>query len=168
MNVGEDHLKAAPRASAPPGTLAVGIGAFALLELALAVFTAVAPHAFYIAIGPFGSFNSHYLRDVASFEGAMGLALAAAVRHPGWRVPVLALTTVQFALHSANHLLDIGRAHPRFTGYFDFFSLAAATVMLARLWRAAGREAAHREHPAGARATSVPAPLSPTPGRSIP
>jgi hypothetical protein len=168
MTVGEDHQTAAPRASGPPGTLAVGVGAFALLELALAVFTAVAPHAFYTAIGPFGSFNSHYLRDVASFEGAMGLALAAAVRRPSWRVPVLALTTAQFALHSVNHLVDIGRAHPRFTGYFDFFSLAAATLMLARLWRAAGRDAADRERPAGAGATNFPAPLSPTPGRSIP
>ena len=98
---------------------------------------AVSPHAFYKAIGPFGTFNAHYLRDVASFEGALGLALVVALARPSWRVPVLALTTAQFALHSVNHLVDIGRAHPRWTGYFDFFSLAAATVVLAWLWRVA-------------------------------
>ena len=164
MSVAEDP-RVALRAEAPPGTLAVGIGAFAAIELLLAVFTAVSPHAFYTAIGPFGAFNAHYLRDVASFEGAMGLALLVAVLRPSWRVPVLALTTVQFALHSVNHLVDIGKAHPRWTGYFDFFSLAAATLMLAWLWRAASREDANRSRPAGA--GELRAPLSPTPGRSI-
>jgi len=164
MSVAADPT-AALRAQAPPGTLAVGIGAFAVLELALAVFTAVSPHAFYTAIGPFGVFNAHYLRDVASFEGAIGLALAAAVRRPSWRVPVLALTTVQFVLHSVNHLVDIGRAHPRWTGYFDFFSLAAAAVVLAWLWRAASLDVAIRARPA--EAGELRAPPSPTAGRSI-
>ncbi len=56
-------------------------------------------------------------------------------------MPVLALTTIQYALHSVNHLIDIGKAHPAWNGYFDFFSLAAATVLLAWLWRVAAREA---------------------------
>jgi hypothetical protein len=165
MSVGEDHRRTAPRTPLPPGTLTVGIAAFAAVELSLAVFMAVSPHAFYTAIGPFGAFNGHYLRDVASFEAAIGLALLAALHRPSWRVPVLALTTVQFALHSANHLLDIGKAHPRWTGYFDFFSLAAATVLLARLWRAASLDASHRAEVT--RASELRAPLSPTVGRSI-
>ncbi len=123
--------------TAPAGTLEVGIALFASMELGLAVFMAVAPHAFYTAIGPFGVFNPHYLRDVASFEGAIGIALLIALRRPSWRVPVLALTTVQFALHSVNHLVDIDRAHPAWAGYFDFFSLASSTLLLAYLWRAA-------------------------------
>jgi len=110
---------------------------FAVVELGLAVFMAVAPHAFYTAIGPFGVFNPHYLRDVASFEGAIGLALLIALRRPAWRAPVLALTTFQFALHSGNHLVDIAGAHPAWAGYFDFLSLASATLLLAYLWRAA-------------------------------
>jgi hypothetical protein len=161
MSVAEDH-RAALRAEAPTGTLAVGIAAFAVIELLLAVFTAVSPHAFYTAIGPFGAFNAHYLRDVASFEGAMGIALLVAVLRPSWRVPVLALTTVQFALHSLNHLIDIGKAHPRWTGYFDFLSLAAATVLLAWLWRAASLDDANTARPAEAGE-----PLSPASGRSI-
>ncbi len=143
----------------------MGIAAFAAVELSLALFMAISPHAFYTAIGPFGAFNSHYLRDVASFEAAIGLALLASLRRPSWRVPVLALTTVQFALHSANHLLDIGKAHPRWTGYFDFFSLAAATVLLARLWRAASLDAS--EGAEVTRAGELRAPLSPTAERSI-
>jgi hypothetical protein len=139
-----------PRPQPPPGTVVVGIAAFAAVELGLALFTVISAHSFYTAIGPFGAFNPHYLRDVASFEGAIGIALVLAIQRPAWRVPVLALATFQFALHSLNHLFDIGRAHPAWTGYFDFFSLFAATVLLAWLWRMA----------------SLEAPLSPTPGRS--
>ena len=79
------------------------------------------------AIGPFGTLNRHYLRDSRRYEAAVRRRLPGgdAVR-PSWRVPVLAMTTVQFALHTVNHLVDIGSAHPRWTGYFDFFSLLAA------------------------------------------
>ncbi len=165
MTVEPDRPPAASLSVPPPGTLQVGIAAFAAVELSLAVFMAASPHAFYKAIGPFGTFNAHYLRDVASFEGALGLALVVALVRPSWRVPVLALTTAQFALHSINHLVDIGRAHPRWTGYFDFFSLAAATVVLAWLWRVASLEAAH-PGPRPAEADLEP-PLSPSAGRSI-
>jgi hypothetical protein len=122
-----------PLASLP----AVGIGAFAVYHLALAIFMAAAPHAFYTALGPFGAFNGHYIGDVATYSAAIGVGLLVAVRRVGWRVPVLAITTIQFGLHSVNHLIDVGRAHPAWTGYFDFFSLAAATLLLAWLWRAA-------------------------------
>jgi len=143
---------------------------FAALELGLALFTVISAHSFYTAIGPFGPFNAHYLRDVASFEGAIGIALVLAIQRPSWRVPVLALATFQFALHSLNHLFDIGKAHPAWTGYFDFFSLFAATILLAWLWRMASVEAADATATATGRADAPPgaeAALSPTPGRSI-
>jgi hypothetical protein len=119
----------------------VGLAAFAAVELALAVFMTVSPHEFYKAVGPFGAYNPHYIRDVATFYAAIGIALLLAIRNVSWRVPVLAVTTIQYALHSLNHLLDIGKAHPAWNGYFDFFSLAAATVLLAWLWRTAAGEA---------------------------
>jgi hypothetical protein len=121
--------------------VAVGIGAFAVIQLGLALFMAVSPHGFYTDVGPFGAYNGHYIRDVSSFYAAIGVGLLIAIRHASWRVPVLAVTTIQYALHSVNHLLDIGRAHPAWTGYFDFGSLAAATVLLAWLWRRAALEA---------------------------
>jgi hypothetical protein len=118
----------------------VGLAAFAAVELALAVFMTVSPHGFYKAVGPFGAYNGHYIRDVATFYAAIGIALLLAIRNVSWRVPVLAVTTIQYGLHSLNHLLDIGKAHPAWNGYFDFFALVAATVLLAGLWRTAARE----------------------------
>jgi hypothetical protein len=125
-----------------PSTLLAGLVAFALVQLFLALFMAVAPHAFFTAVGPYGTYNGHYIRDVSTFYGAIGVALLVAVRMPAWRGPVLAITTIQYALHSLNHLLDIAKAHPAWTGYFNFFSLAAATLALAWLWREAARETA--------------------------
>lgn len=124
-----------------PSSMAVGLATFAAIQLGLSLFMAVSPHGFYKDVGPFGAFNGHYIRDVASFYGAIGIGLALAIGRISWRVPVLAVTTIQYALHSVNHLVDIGNAHPVWTGYFDFASLAAATVLLARLWRVASLQA---------------------------
>jgi hypothetical protein len=121
-------------------TVLVGLVAFAAVQVALAVFMAAAPHAFYTAIGPFGPRNDHYLRDVATYNAALAAGLVIAIRHASWRVPMLGILTIQFALHSINHLIDISSADPAWIGYFDFFALAAATVQLAALtWLALGR-----------------------------
>ncbi|HEY2536851.1 MAG TPA: hypothetical protein VGI24_07710 [Solirubrobacteraceae bacterium] len=119
----------------------VGIAVFAVLQLGLAVLMAAAPHEFYTAVGPFGAYNSHYIRDLSTFYAATGVGLLLAIRRVSWRVPMLALMTIQYALHSLNHLIDIGKAHPAWNGYFDFVSLTAATVLLAWLWHRAVLEA---------------------------
>jgi hypothetical protein len=108
---------------------------------------ATAPHSFYTAVGPFGAYNGHYIRDVATFYAALGAGLAISLRRPSWRVPALAMTAIQYALHSINHLFDIAKAHPHWTGYLDFFSLAAATLLLAWLTRAALAEQASTRPP---------------------
>jgi hypothetical protein len=127
-----------------------GLAGFAAVQLGLALFMVVAPHAFYTAIGPFGARNDHYVRDVATYNAALGVGLLIAIRHASWRAPVLAIMTVQFALHSINHLLDISDADPAWIGYFDFFALAAATLQLAGLtWLALGRPRRGSTNPEG-------------------
>jgi hypothetical protein len=113
--------------------LVAGLAAFAVIELALTLFMAAAPHAFFTAVGPFGGSNDHYVRDVATYNAALTTGLLVAVRRPSWRVPALAMATVQFATHSINHLIDIAGAHPGWVGYLDFFALAFGTLQLAWL-----------------------------------
>ena len=113
--------------------LVAGLAAFAVIELALTLFMAAAPHAFFTAVGPFGGSNDHYVRDVATYNAALTTGLLVAVRRPSWRVPALAMATVQFATHSINHLIDIASAHPGWVGYLDFFALAFGTLQLAWL-----------------------------------
>src|ERR1700747_3027426 len=117
-----------------------GVAILAAYNIALAALMAIAPHPFFAKGGPFGVRNDHYIRDTATFSAAIGVGLLVALRRPSWRVPVLVISTVQFALHSVNHLVDIGNAHPHWNGYFDFFSLAAATLLLAWLLRIARAE----------------------------
>ena len=122
-----------------------GVALLAAYSILLALFMAIAPHVFYSAVGPFGVRNDHYIRDTATFSAAIGIGLAVAVRRAAWRVPILTVAAAQFALHSINHLVDIGRAHPAWTGYFDFFSLTLSTVLIIGLLRlAAAEEGAER------------------------
>jgi hypothetical protein len=139
MNVATRTQRSVSSPAGAEGLIVAGLIAFAAVHFALAIFMAVAPHEFYTAIGPFGARNDHFVRDVASYNAALGAGLAVSVRRPAWRIPVLAVTTIQFALHSINHLADIGDAHPEWVGYFDFFALAAATLQLAYLLRIAAR-----------------------------
>jgi hypothetical protein len=54
-------------------------------------------------------------------------------------VPVLFLVTFQYALHTINHLIDIGESDPGWVGPVDFVVLAGATALLAYLLRLAAR-----------------------------
>jgi len=127
------HPRQAERADVRTEVLIAGLVLLALYNLGLALFMVVSPHSFFTSIGPFGDYNRHYLGDLATYGAAIGAGCAVALRRASWRVPVLAISTLQFALHTINHLVDIDAAHPAWTGYFDFFSLLVTTLTLAWL-----------------------------------
>jgi hypothetical protein len=102
----------------------------AAVQLFLGAFLVVAPGTFVDKLANYGSgADDHFLRDVGTFYLAMGTGLLLAVRRPSWRVPVLFLVTLQYALHTANHLVDIGDADPGWLGPFNFFSLLLLTFV---------------------------------------
>jgi hypothetical protein len=115
--------------------LGLGVLAFAVYQLVVAALMAFAPAVFFSDVGPFGVQNDHYLRDLATYNAAFGVALLIAYRRVQWRVPLLCCMALQFALHSLNHLWDIGSSHPHWLGPADFVSLALATAMLGWLAR---------------------------------
>ena len=171
----QDHIVAAMgeqhRSDAADSLFDAGLIVLAAYHLGLALFMVASPHTFFRAIGPFEEVNRHYIRDFATYSAALGVGFLMAIRRPSWRVPVLAIATVQFALHTVNHLIDASSAHPRWTGWFDFVSLLASTVLLAWMWRTTARASARgsssgaAESRAGAdRHASLPS--SPLPERS--
>lgn len=108
----------------------VVIAGVAITQLATGLSQAIAPGFFFDQIGPFGVRNDHYIRDNASWTLAVGALLVLSLWRPRWRVPLLAFITLEFTLHAINHLVDIGKAHPKSTGVGDFVSLAAGTAVL--------------------------------------
>jgi hypothetical protein len=68
---------------------------------------------------------------VATWYLALGGVALASIKRVSWRVPVLVLAFAQYALHSLNHLIDIGEADPSWLGPANLVSLVIATVLLA-------------------------------------
>lgn len=101
---------------------------------------AVSPTNFYESIATFGTNNDHFIRDLSTYNIAMGLALLVSVVKMSWRVPILFLVAVQYLLHALNHLLDINDADTIFMGLFAFFSIAALTILVIALLQLARSE----------------------------
>jgi uncharacterized protein DUF6790 len=119
---------------------------FGVSQLLLGLVMVVAPGTFFEHVGPYGTRNDHYLADVATFYLALGAVALLAARRRSWRVPVLAFATLQYALHSVNHLVDVGEADPRWLGPANLASLVATTVLLGWLVSLAARSDADSLH----------------------
>jgi len=87
----------------------------ALSQIGAGVWEAVSPSSFF-RLARIGPFNEHFIRDLATLYIAYGVGLLIAVRRPAWRVPVLTVATVQYALHFVSHIIDIGKGHPGWVG----------------------------------------------------
>jgi hypothetical protein len=114
-----------------PALLAI----FAAVQLLLGALLWLVPGFFHDEIGPYGARNDHYMGDLATWYLALGAAALVAVRRAGWRVPVLAVAFLQYALHSVNHLIDVGEADPGWLGPANLVSLVLATLLLGWMLR---------------------------------
>ncbi|MBI4259816.1 MAG: hypothetical protein HY658_04555 [Actinobacteria bacterium] len=112
------------------GSMRGALYALGLAHLALGAWQAFSPESFFRSLGGFGLWNPHYIRDVATFYLALGAGLLVAAGRPAWRVPVVAVTAFQYALHSVNHAFDVRLASPAWVGYADLVALLAVTAVL--------------------------------------
>jgi hypothetical protein len=108
-----------------PLLIAFGVG-----QLLLGLLLWLTPGFFYDETGPYPPRNDHYMADLATFYLALGAVALVAVRRERWRVPVLTLALIQYALHSLNHLIDIGDSDPSGLGPANFVSLVLTTALL--------------------------------------
>jgi hypothetical protein len=115
--------------------------AFAAGQLVLGALLWATPDFFHEEIGPYGPRNDHYMGDAATWYLALGVAAMVAVRRTSWRVPVLAFSVIQYALHSLNHLFDVGEADPEWLGPANLASLVLATALLAWMLNAQREQA---------------------------
>jgi hypothetical protein len=82
-----------------------------LAQLVPALWIVIAPHSFFDHVGPFGTYNSHYLGDAASFQAGIGLPLIAAARFEVLRAGALAIALASVSIHAVNHWIDVNAAH---------------------------------------------------------
>jgi hypothetical protein len=120
------------RASTDLVGLVLGVVALTLLVPGLLAF--VAPGAFYDLLAPFPPQNDHVLRDVGSFQIALGLAALLAIRVQSFRVPMLGVATLQLALHTISHLIDVGDSDPAWVGPVELALLAGGVVLVGGLF----------------------------------
>ena len=106
-------------------------------QLAIGVWLATAPDSFVDEVAAFGPADHHFLRDLATFQAGIGIALLAAIGRPSWRVPVLFAALAQSALHTVNHLFDIGGTDPGWQGPVNFVALLLLTGAFAYLMQEA-------------------------------
>lgn len=113
-------------------------------HLALGIVLAVAPRDFYDTIAGYPPYNAHFLRDVASFYLALGVATLIASARETWRVPILAFTLVQYAFHVINHIVDVTDSEPGWHGPANVGSLVVVGVLVWWLYRLAQERAGER------------------------
>jgi hypothetical protein len=111
------------------------IALLALVQLAAGCWIAFATESFGETIASFDGFNTHDLRDFATFYLALGLGLLVAAARPVWRLPLLALATLEYALHTINHAVDAGKSDPGWLGPVELVALLLTTLLFAWLAR---------------------------------
>jgi hypothetical protein len=132
------------------------LAAFAVIQVALGLLLWLTPGFFFDEIGPYGERNDHYMGDLATWYLALGGVALASLGRASWRIPVLVLAFAQYALHSLNHLIDVGAADPSWLGPANLVSLALATVLLGLMLQAERRRPTRTAPPPPRRAQSPP------------
>lgn len=117
------------------------------IQLGLGGWMTLTPAWFFARVAPFGARNDHLLRDLSTVSLALGMAALLAATRPTWRVPVLAITLLQFTLHTLNHLLDLGHAERGWLGPANALALGLATTGLALTLHAAQERATGQTSP---------------------
>ena len=125
--------------------LPLAVGVLAAYELVIGLWMVVAPRSFFDQVAAFGVYPPHFIRDVASWQIALGVTLAVAVSRANWRAPLLAFAALQCGLHAINHWVDVKDASTTAIGLFDAISLTVLTAVIVALWRVATVETTPKE-----------------------
>lgn len=116
----------------------VALGILGATQLLIGAWLVIDPDSFVDEIAAFGPADHHFLRDLGTFQAGIGIALLAAIGRPAWRVPVLFTALAGSALHTVNHLFDIGGTDPGWQGPVNFVALLLLTGAYAFLMQEAG------------------------------
>ena len=106
----------AARARSTSDIVGIALLVAAATQLLPGILATVSPAAFYDTIASYPPENSHFLRDVGSWQVALGVLCLAAWRRPALRAPVLGVLAIQYALHALSHAIDVNDSDPAWQG----------------------------------------------------
>lgn len=106
------------------------LAAFGALTLAIGLWLAISPASFAENVAPYPDAGDHFLRDLGTYNIALGMAFLVAVGRPTWRAPVLFFAAAQATIHAVNHLIDIGDTDPGWLGPVNFAAIGLIAVLL--------------------------------------
>jgi hypothetical protein len=109
------------------------IALLGLGQLAFACWIMFATQSFGETVASFDGFNTHDLRDFATFYLALGFVLLVAAVRPAWRFPLLVLAALENAFHTINHAVDVGDSDPSWLGPIELTALLLATALFSWL-----------------------------------
>lgn len=105
-----------------------------LAQLLPGLMAFLAPGAFYDQIAAYPPENAHFIKDLGSWQIALGAAALVAVRRPAWRAPMLGLLALQVGLHAISHVIDVDRAEQAWQGVSAIVLQAVGFLVLAALF----------------------------------
>ena len=103
-------------------------------QLLVGVWAFLSPGSFYDAIAKYPPENDHFLKDIGSWNVALGLAALIAWRTPSWRRGMLGVLDVQYGLHAISHGIDLDQADSDAAGVSTLVLLVLAAVLFAALF----------------------------------
>ena len=125
------------------------LAVFGVGNLVNAVWMLADPAGWYVglpaAVPDTGPLNTHFVRDIGSAFGVMGVALLWAAARPMLRVPMIAVVSLFYLMHALVHVTDtVAGRLPASHWSIDFPGVYAPALVLIALTLAA-----QRSHAAG-------------------
>ena len=130
----------APRAHAGTDLVSVVLLVVGVTQVATGLLAFFAPGAFYDLAAGYPPENHHFLRDIGSWNVALGAIALFGARRADWRTPLLGLIGLQYVLHTISHLIDVSDSDPSWQGPFALVTQGlGAVVLIALFLRERGR-----------------------------
>ncbi len=122
-----------PRAGARADLVTVVLVVVGVTQLATGLLAFVAPGAFYDLAAGYPPENHHFLRDLGSWNTALGALTLFGARRADWRTPLLGFLALQYVLHTVSHVIDVGDSDPAWQGPFAVITQGLGAVVLSAL-----------------------------------
>lgn len=105
-----------------------------ITQLAVGAWAFVAPDSFYDVVATYPPYNDHFLKDIGSWNVALGLAAIHAARTPSWQKGMCGVLAVLYALHALSHAIDLDQGEPHSASVATLVSQIVAALIFAALY----------------------------------